>query len=85
VKRHVLGLLSLVLFLFALGMVIGGSSGCKPAQAPTAAQVAAEGAYGAALLRCVDEAKTLAESKACRARVDAAWEITQTATDGGAR
>ena len=54
---------------------------CTPPQ--TAQQAAAEGAYGAALLRCVDEATTLAESKACRARVDEAWGITQTGKDGG--
>lgn len=44
------------------------------------AKTAAESAYGASLLRCVDEAKTLAESKACRAAVDARWGV-----DGGAR
>ena len=45
--------------------------------------VAAEGAYGAALLRCVDEARSLAESKSCRARVDAEWGVVQTGRDGG--
>jgi hypothetical protein len=45
---------------------------------PTEAQVATEAAYGAALLKCVDEAKTLAESKACRAKVDEAWNVTST-------
>lgn len=55
--------------------------GC--AQPPTAAQAAAEGAYGASLLKCVDDAKTLAESKACRARVDAEWGVVQTGKDGG--
>lgn len=44
------------------------------------AKTAAETAYGASLLRCVDEARTLAESKACRAAVDARWGV-----DGGAR
>lgn len=48
---------------------------CKGSQ-PTEAQVATEAAYGAALLKCVDEAKTLAESKACRAKVDEAWGIS---------
>lgn len=50
---------------------------------PTSAQVAAEASYGAALLKCVDESKTLAESKACRAKVDAAWGVVQTGRDAG--
>lgn len=45
-----------------------------------AAKTTAEATYGASLLRCVDEAHSLAESKACRAKVDAAWGI-----DGGAK
>lgn len=66
--------------------VMAHCMGCWPkASKPTPAQVAAEASYGAALLACVEEAKTLAESKACRAKVDAAWGVTQTATDGGAR
>lgn len=39
----------------------------------------AEDAYRAELLRCVDKARTLPESKACRASVDARWGIS----DGG--
>jgi hypothetical protein len=70
---------AMALFLFASGVAIGACSG-KP---PTAAQVAAEGAYGAALLQCVDQAKTLADSKACRAKVDAQYGVTQTGKDGG--
>ncbi len=50
--------------------------GC-PRPNPTQAQVAAEGAYGAALLRCVDQATTLAESKECRARVNREWGVTE--------
>lgn len=55
---------------------------CGPSK-PTPAQVAAEGAYGAALLKCVDDAKTLPESKACRARVDAQFGVVQSGKDGG--
>lgn len=52
--------------------------GCKsPEQAPA---TAAESAYTAALLRCVDQAKTLEESRECRRKVDLAWGI-----DGGSR
>lgn len=47
------------------------------------ASTAAEAAYGAALLRCVDQARTLPESKACRQRVDREWGIVQFAPDGG--
>lgn len=51
--------------------------GCTPA-------VSAEARYTAALLRCVDKSETLAESKACRKQVDAAYGITETvAKDGG--
>lgn len=71
-------LLFLIFVLFFLGHI---QCGC--AWLGRSSPAAAEAAYGAALLRCVDEAKTLAESKACRARVDAEWRITQTATDGG--
>lgn len=46
---------------------------------------AAEAKYTKALLRCVDEAKTLAESRECRRRVDDGSGITQTTTNGGAR
>lgn len=40
----------------------------------------AEATYTGALLRCVDRSATLAESKACRALVDAQYGV-----DGGAR
>lgn len=75
-------LFAVCLFLFALGCLVGHGLGCKPSQT---ASTAAEAAYGAALLKCVDDAKTLAESKACRARVDAEWNVTQTATKDGGR
>jgi hypothetical protein len=70
------------LTLFALGWTLHFCTDCKPSPT-TSAQAAAEGAYGAALLKCVDDAKTLAESKACRARVDAEWGVVQYAKDGG--
>lgn len=43
-----------------------------------------ESVYAGQVARCIDEAKTKAESRACRARVDAAHGITQTVADGGA-
>ena len=46
---------------------------------------AAEATYTADLLRCVDKAETLAESRACRRHVDGNYGITQTTSDGGAR
>lgn len=39
---------------------------------------AAESAYTTALARCVDKATSLAESRACRKTVDAAYGITET-------
>lgn len=54
-------------------------AGCGPRQS-------AEAAYGAALLRCVDQSSTLAESRECRRHVDGAYGITiTTAKDGGSR
>lgn len=50
--------------------------GCKS----PATQDAAEGAYTASLLDCVNKSSTLAESKACRAAIDVNWGIR----DGGA-
>jgi len=73
--RYPLALLSLVGWLTILSY---SCAACREAAEPTA-----EVAYGAALLRCVDKATTLAESKACRAKVDEEWHITQTATDAG--
>lgn len=46
-----------------------GACGCG-----TIKNMEAETAYTAAQLACVDNAKTLAESKACRARVDTVWD-----------
>ncbi len=69
------------LFLGAVLVVVMHCAGCGLFQ--SAGPAAAEAAYGAALLRCVDEAETLAESKACRARVDADWKIVQ--VEAGAR
>lgn len=51
--------------------------GCAKPVPLSQQQAAAEGVYGAALLKCVDDAKTLAESKACRARVNSEWGIVQ--------
>lgn len=67
------------LFLFALAFVCAR---CKPSQLGASA---AESAYTGQLLRCVDQATSLAESRACRQRVDKEWGITEVATDGGAR
>lgn len=74
--------LAFALFLYGVGSAFGHATGCQPVPL-THAQAAAEGAYGAALLKCVDDARTLAESKACRARVDSEWHVVQTARDGG--
>lgn len=79
--KTVRSLIAMSLALFALAWIVAPCTGCS--RPPTAAQAAAEGAYGAALLKCVDDAKTLAESKACRARVDAEWGVVQAGKDGG--
>lgn len=86
IGRDLSSVVAVALFFVALGFVLGPCASLVACTPPaTAQQAAAEGAYGAALLRCVDEAETLEQSKACRASVDEQWGITQTATDGGAR
>ena len=72
------------LFLAACVFVILHLWGCMP-RSSSASQMQAEAVYTGALLACVDRSATLSESKACRARVDREWGISQTATDGGAR
>lgn len=67
-------------FLFALAFLVGLLNGCASRDA-----AAAEAAYTADHLRCVDKSATLAESRACRDAVDRKYGIVQTATDGGAR
>lgn len=48
-------------------------------QSVEAKQAEADSAYAVALLACTDDAGTLAESKACRARVDAQWGVRKSA------
>lgn len=47
---------------------------------PEAKQAEADGAYAAGILACVDDAGTLAESHACRARVDLVWGVKRPVT-----
>jgi hypothetical protein len=61
--------------LFGAGMLF---LHCAPQPVPSPKQLAAEGAYTADLVACVEEAKTLAESKACRAEVNRRWGIVET-------
>lgn len=66
-------------FLLLALWLIGHCTGCGVLPGDSTSD--AELAYRASLLRCVDRAATLAESKACRRRVDLEY-LTQ---DGGAR
>lgn len=69
------------LALFAWGCVLGHCVGCHDgATSPT---MRAETEYTADLLRCVDKAKTLQESRDCRQLVDERWGITE--REAGAR
>lgn len=68
--------------LFAIGCCTTHCSGCKPAQLGA---TAAESAYTGELLRCVDNASTLAESRACRDDVNKRWGIVETASKDGGR
>lgn len=75
-------LFSVCVAAIALAVILNMLTGCP--QPSAAAQNATEAAYGADLLRCVDKATTLAESKACREQVDLKWGIVHTiAKDGG--
>lgn len=62
----------------AAGITVAG--GC---QACITSRHAAEAAYTAALLRCVDEASTLQQSRECRRHVDEDYGVTVTSRDGG--
>lgn len=64
--------------LFAAAWPI--DAGCS-APLPPGAATAAESAYTAALLRCVDTARTLAESRECRRKVNLDWAITEVQTN----
>lgn len=64
---------ALVVLAFVLGVLCMSRAlaGCGPT---------AEATYGGQLALCVKRAHTRAESRACRAEVDARWGLT----DGGA-
>ncbi len=61
---------------YLIGAVL--CAACHSTPPPDAKQLAAEGAYTGELVACVEQAKTLAESKACRAEVNKRWGITET-------
>ena len=67
-----------VVLLLAFYACVAHVTGCGWLPGDTTTQ--AELAYRAELLRCVDAATTLAESKACRKSADAKWNV-----DGGAK
>lgn len=82
--RHVLSLAGLVLFLFALAMVVGGSSGCKPAAQPDKfpAYCYDRDAFTLAVTGCAEKAVDRAASRACRAEIHKACGITMTVSEG---
>lgn len=66
-------------------IVVACLHGCAPAAqqlTPAEKKEAAEKAYGAALLKCVADNPTRAESDKCQTDVDARWHVTLRA-DGG--
>ncbi len=67
------------LVLYTVG-IVAQCAACSPSQA---GGTAAESAYPTELLRCVDDAKTLIESRTCRQSVNAKWGIHE--TEAGAR
>jgi hypothetical protein len=84
IGQHIKEALSPIVFLVAgVGLIAIGLGFCDGCASPQAA--AAEAAYTADHLRCVDKAATLEESRECRASVDRKYGIVQTVRDGGAR
>jgi hypothetical protein len=80
--REALRGLAVLLLIGALILVAGRIlAGCKAPEPGTLPRYCTEEAlYTAKLLRCVDDAKTLAESQQCRANVDYSCGIIQTIT-----
>ena len=79
--RDALAPVCVVIFVAALGfLAVRLLAGCAPhAEGPTLpAYCTNEAAYTAKLLRCVDDASTLAESQMCRQRVDYTCGIRET-------
>lgn len=79
--REALTPVCVIIFVAALGfLAVRLLAGCASrAEGPTLPRFCTEEAlYTAALLRCVDNAHTLAESQMCRQNVDYACGIRQT-------
>lgn len=72
-------MIAATIVLVALLFLLGHWCGCALFARPEAA----EAAYTAEHLRCVDDARTLAESHACRDAVDRRWGIQHTLRDAG--
>ena len=72
-----------ILAMFGSALVLGWVGlHCSPVPA----SIAAESAYTASLLRCVDKAETADEAHACRAKVDKDWGIVSIGRrDAGSR
>jgi len=66
--------------LLAVAAMLCLAEACSSQQTKAAA---AEAAFTTELLRCVDMAKTLEESKACRREVNRKWGVAETLRDGG--
>jgi hypothetical protein len=73
--RHVVEVATAAL-IFGVLLAALGMCGCSSESKARAAEATYLGEH----LRCVEEADTLAESKACRRGVDARWHV-----DGGAK
>jgi hypothetical protein len=74
--------MALVLCLFAFVMIFGHCIGCGASR--EAKEAAAEAAYGAEHLRCVDKYDTREAIDACREDVRRRWGIATTSADAGA-
>lgn len=77
--RTALGLIGLALLVCWLVLHATGCPAPEPLTPQEKAHVA-DTTFGKEMLRCVDKAETLEESKACRAAVRERWGV-----DGGAR
>ena len=77
---HLVGFLTFVAACIIAGCAITMCVGCGSPPVAEVTPAAAEGAYTAELLRCVDQSQTREQSRTCRAGVDRKWGV-----DGGAK
>ncbi len=75
--------IAFAIVLGACAVIVAHCTSCSAPGPHVPAYCTDERLYTAALLRCVDKAATVAESRACRADVNKTCGITETVRKGG--